>query len=318
MSSDRDFETLKELCEKYRNWGKWGPDDQVGTVNYITPEKVVQAAGLVRRGKVFSLAIPFDGNGPQTGGLRRFNPMSFMMRDGRDTMGGTIAGAPQYYGGADDMFMMPTHAATHWDAMAHVFWDGKMWNGYDAGLVTSFGAQKNGIQNYRDKIITRGVLLDVARAKGVDYLEIGYAITADDLDEAARHAGIEVQRGDIVIFRTGHINYCRSRGDWGNFAGGDAPGLSLWTVDWIQTHEVAGIASDTWGVEVRPNEIKWVNQPWHKVVIPNMGLLMGEMFDVDDLAADCASDGVYEFQLIAPVLPLTGSVGSPVNPLAVK
>ena len=318
MSTDRDFEILKELCEKYRNWGKWGPDDQVGTLNYITPEKVKRAAQLVRKGKVFSLAIPFDGNGPQRGGNRRFNPMAFMLRDGRDTMGGEMAGAPQYYGGADDAFMMPTHGATHWDAMAHVFWDGKMWNGYDASLVTSFGAQKNGIENFRDRIVTRGVLLDVARVKGVDWLEIGYAITAEDLDEAAKAEGVEIERGDIVIFRSGHISFCRAHGGWGTYAGGDAPGLSLWTVDWLQKHEVAGIASDTWGVEVRPNQVKWVNQPWHKVVIPNMGLLMGEIFDLDALAADCAEDGVYEFQLVAPVLPLTGGVGSPVNPIAIK
>lgn len=318
MSTDRDFEILKELCEKHRNWGKWGPDDQAGTLNYITPEKIVQAARLVRKGRVFSLAIPFDGNGPQTGGLRRFNPMAFMMRDGRDTMSGTVAGAPQYYGGADDMFMMPTHGSTHWDALAHVFWDGKMWNGYEASLVSSFGAQKNGIENYKDKIVTRGVLLDVARVKGVDWLEAGYAITADDLDRAAAAHKIAIGRGDIVILRTGQMAECRAKGSWGSYAGGDAPGVSLWTVDWIQRHEIAGIASDTWGVEVRPNEIKWVNQPWHKVVIPNIGLLMGEIFDVEALAADCSEDGVYEFLLVAPVLPLTGCVGSPVNPIAIK
>src|SRR5450756_1100857 len=202
MSTDqerlnRDFQTLKELCEKYRNWGRWGPDDQVGTLNFITSEKVKHAAGLVHKGQVFSLAIPFDGNGPQTGGIRRFNPMTFMLRDGRDTMSGMIAGAPQYYGGADDVFMMPTHGATHWHPMAHVFWDGKMWNGYDAGLVSSFGAQKNGIENYRDKIITRGVLLDVARAKGVDYLEVGYAITAED-PVSYTHLRAHETRHDLV------------------------------------------------------------------------------------------------------------------------
>lgn len=318
MSFGSDYETLKELCEKYRNWGKWGPDDQAGTLNYVTAEKVVQAAKLVRKGTVFSLAIPFDQQGPQTGGLRRFNPMIFMTRDGRNTLAGPLAGAPRNFGNADDMFMMPTHGATHWDALGHVFWDGKMWNGYSAAHVTSFGAERGGIENFKDKIVTRGVLLDVARVKGVEWLQPGYAITEQDLDEAARAHGLTIETGDIVIFRTGHITMCRKQGSWGSYAAGDAPGLSLWTVDWLQRHEVAGIASDTWGVEVRPNEIKWVNQPWHKVVIPNMGLLMGEIFDLDVLAADCAEDGRYEFQLVAPVLPLTGAVGSPVNPIAIK
>jgi|GEM_PF-2765980 len=116
MGNEHDFEILKGLCEKYRNWGKWGPDDQIGTLNYITPEKVVQAAKLVQKGKVFSLSIPFDGNGPQNGGIRRFNPMGFMLRDGRDTLSGSVMGSPQNYGGADDVVMLPTHAATHWDA----------------------------------------------------------------------------------------------------------------------------------------------------------------------------------------------------------
>ncbi len=318
MGNEHDFEILKGLCEKYRNWGKWGPDDQIGTLNYITPEKVVQAAKLVQKGKVFSLSIPFDGNGPQNGGIRRFNPMGFMLRDGRDTLSGSVMGSPQNYGGADDVVMLPTHAATHWDALAHAYWDGKMYNGYSAGLCSSFGAEKCGIDVYKDKMVSRGVLLDIARLKGVDWLDIGYAITNDDLDAACKKEGIEVTSGDIVCVRTGHIAYCRAKGSWGTYAGGDAPGLSIYSAEWLHKHEVAGIASDTWGVEVRPNEIKWINQPWHKVVLPNMGIAMGEMFDLDELAKDCAEDGRWEFQLVAPVIPFTGGAGSPVNPIALK
>ncbi len=318
MSKEHDFEVLKELCEKFRNWGKWGPDDQVGTVNWITPEKVLQGIRTVRKGKVFSLAIPTDINGPQMGGNRRFNPMTFMLRDGRDTAAGDMAGAPQNFGSADDVFMMPTHGATHWDALAHVYWDGKMWNGYDIRLVTSFGAGKNGIENYRDKIFGRGVLLDVARVKGVSCLEDGYAITAEDLDAAEKMANLKVERGDLLLVRTGMTEKCLSSGKWGGYAGGDAPGVSLWTAEWLFNHEVAGIAMDTWGCEVRPNEINFVNQPWHRVVIPNMGLLMGELFRLDPLADDCAEDGVYEFLVAAPPLTLTGAVGSPINPLAIK
>ncbi len=318
MSLDRDYEILKELCEKYRNWGRWGPDDQVGTINFITPEKIIQSGQLIRKGKIFSLAIPFDQAGPQDGSNRRFNPIHFMSRDGRDTMAGTLMGRPSGYGGADDVFMMPTHAATHWDALSHSYWDGKMWNGYDASRCSSLGTDVNGIETYKDRIVTRGVLLDIPRLKGVDWLEMSYAITSDDLDAAARMANVEVTRGDIVLVRTGFLTLCRNRGSWGSYAGGDAPGMSLWTVGWLYDHEIAAVATDTWGCEVRPNEVKWVHQPWHKVVLPNMGLLMGEMFDLDELAKDCAEDGVYEFQLVAPPLPLTGCVGSPINPYAVK
>jgi len=318
MGLDQDFEILKEACEQYRNWGRWGPDDQIGTLNYITPEKIVAAGRLVRKGRVFSLAIPFDAAGPQTGGIRRFNPMTFMLRDGRDTVAGPIMGAPQGYGAADDVMMMPTHGATHWDALSHVFWEGKMWNGYDAGMVTSLGAETNGIQVYRDRIISRGVLLDIPRVKGVAYLEIGYAITTEDLEAAVGLANVALGKGDIALIRTGHVGYCREKGSWGSYAGGDAAGLSFWTAGWLQSRELAGVAADTWGVEVRPNEIKWINQPWHRVAIPNMGLLVGELFDLEELAGDCAADGVYEFLFVAPPLPLTGGVGSPINPMAIK
>ena len=118
--------------------------------------------------------------------------------------------------------------------------------------------------------------------------------------------------------RTGHLALCRSRGSWGEYAGGDAPGLSLSTADWIHRHELAAIATDTWGMEVRPNEIPGSYQPLHQVLIPNMGLTIGEIFFLDELAGDCARDRVYEFFFVAPPLPITGAVGSPVNPLAIK
>jgi len=319
VSLDPDFKILAEMAERYRNWGKWGPDDQVGTVNYITPDKVRQSARLVQKGEIFSLAIPMDGNGPQSGTMRRHNPMCFMLRDGRDTVAGVDpTGMPQGYGAADDVLMTPTHAATHWDGLGHIHWDGKMWNGYDSSLVSSFGAEKNGVENYNGRIASRGVLLDVARAKGVPWLEIGYPITSEDLEEAAHLAKVEVQTGDIVLIRTGHITYCRDQKSWGSYAMGDAAGLSLWTCEWIQERQVAGVATDTWGVEVRPNELKWVRQPWHHVVLPNMGLLVGEIFELAALAEACAADGVYEFQLVSASLPITGGVGSPTGPIAIK
>jgi kynurenine formamidase len=175
----------------------------------------------------------------------------------------------------------------------------------------------NGVENMRDKIVTRGVLLDMPRLKNVEWLDNGYAISEADLLSCIEKQNVEVGTGDIVLIRTGQMTNCKQHG-WGTFAGGDAPGLSFGTAGWLHHTQIAGVASDTWGVEVRPNELPNSYQPLHQVMIPNMGLLVGEMFDLDALAADCASDGVYEFLFVAPPLPITGAVGSPVNPQAIK
>jgi kynurenine formamidase len=120
------------------------------------------------------------------------------------------------------------------------------------------------------------------------------------------------------MVRTGQPAMCRARGGWGDYADGDAPGLSFSTAEWIHRHELAAVATDTWGMEVRPNEIPDTYQPLHQVLIPTMGMLVGEIFDLEVLAADCARDKVYEFLFTAPPLPITGAVGSPVNPIAIK
>ncbi len=186
-----------------------------------------------------------------------------------------------------------------------------MWNGRSAG------AQACGIQTMRDKIVSRGLLFDVPRSKGLDYLEPGYPITEDDLDRCLQESGLRIGSGDMAIIRTGQMGYCKRHG-WGDYAGGDAPGLSFSTLDWIHRHELAAIATDTWGAEVLPCELPGMFDAMHLVCIPNMGLLIGEMFDLEDLAADCAADGVYEFLFVAPPLLVTGGVGSPINPQAIK
>src|SRR5437667_34922 len=204
---------IRETGLKYRNWGKWGKDDELGTLNYITPEAIVKAAGLVKRGKVFSLAIPFDKDGPQINQPRRFNPIHRMILTGPDFTIGT---------------------------------------------------------------------------------------------------------GDALLVRTGQMAMCKQQGGWGDYAGGDAPGLSFSSVGWLHERKLAAIATDTWGMEVRPNEIPDSYQPVHQVLIPNMGMLVGEIFPLDELSEDCATTRVFEFLFVAPPLPFTGAVGSPVNPLAIK
>ena len=158
----------------------------------------------------------------------------------------------------------------------------------------------------------------MARHEGLDSFEDGTAITNDDLDATAAAQGVELRRGDFVLVRTGQIEQRLRDGEWGGYAGGDAPGLAFETAEWIHAKEIAAICCDTWGCEVRPNETDEAQQPWHWVVIPMIGISMGEIFDLGALAADCAEDGVYEFFFCAPPLPITKAVGSPLNPIAIK
>ena len=314
---------LHEAAELYRNWGRWGPDDQVSTLNYTNPADIVAAACLVRQGKVISLALEFNDRGPQ--GARstsakmagRINPVHIMLRTGSDA----YAGALDHRGvrTADDIVVFPMQSGTHWDGLGHAFYENHMWNGYDCREVNFAGAQKCGIEHTRTKMVGRGVLLDVARVLGRDPLPDGYAITGADLDRTAAAHRAAIRRGDYVIVRTGQMEAKLAAGTWDGYPGGDAPGLSFETLGWIHRHKIAAVATDTWGCEVRPNQTEpGIAQPWHWITIPIMGLTMGEIFYVADLANDCAADGVYEFMFVAPSLPVTGAVGSPTNPLAIK
>jgi kynurenine formamidase len=243
-----------------------------------------------------------------------------MTDTGTDAAAG-LQGFPHGFGGADDVIAMPLQCSTQWDGLGHIFDHGKAWNGRPAGqVVTSAGDQVTGIEHLASPVVSRGVLLDVGRLIGENgELPDGFAITTEHLTAtiAAQGTSATVGRGDIVLVRTGRLTRARRDG-WGDYAGGDSPGLSFGTADWLHRTEIAAIATDTWGFEVRPNEFANAFQPLHQVVIPNMGLLVGEMWDLDALAEDCAADGVYEFLLTAPPLKVTGAVGAPVNPIAMK
>lgn len=317
------IETVRELGDRHSNWGRWGPDDQRGTLNLVTSEMVVAAASLVRQGKTISMALPYDEAGPQTGNLGRFNPIHLMIRDGADVIAGAsirdfYGGVDKHFRGTDDIIIMPLQSGTQWDSFGHVVFEDKIYNGFGAEWVSSKGALKGDVTNGASSMVGRGVLLDVAAALGLDWLEPGLAIGADELDRAAEHAGVTVGQGDFVFVRTGAMTAARHAGGWGDYAGGDAPGLGLASVDWIGDHQIAAIATDTWGLEVRPNETMDVAQPLHIVLIAHMGLWVGEIFDLDPLAGDCADDGVYEFMFCGPPLPFTRAVGSPLNPMAIK
>jgi Predicted metal-dependent hydrolase len=308
---------IAEAVAKYSNWGRWGPDDVLGTVNFIDEAKRREGAALVRTGVTFSLSQRFDANGPQKGWRNRNNPVHVMLGTGLDAVH-REPHFPHGIAGADDMIIMPLQCSTQWDGLGHIFDHGKAWNGRPADkVVTTDGDQVTGIEHLAAPVASRGVLLDVGRVIGDGELPDGFAITEEHLTATARAHGVEVGRGDIVCVRTGQLTRVRREG-WGDYAGGPAPGLSFYTAGWLHRTEIAAIATDTWGFEVRPNEFDNAFQPLHQVAIPHIGLLVGEMWDLDALAEHCAGDGVYEFFIVAAPLPITGAVGSPVNPIAIK
>jgi len=167
-------------------------------------------------------------------------------------------------------------------------------------------------------MVGRGVLLDIARFRGVKWMQDGESISNDELDKCAKEQNVSIGRGDFVIVRTGQMERCLAEKNWGGYAGGDAPGVKFENCYWSQEKQIAAICTDTWGVEVRPNETAEANQPWHWVVIPAMGLCMGEIFYLKELAEDCEADGIYEFFFCGPPLIITGGTGSPINPQAIK
>jgi kynurenine formamidase len=311
---------IAATAARVSNWGRWGDDDVLGTMNFLTDAKRRQAAGLVRTGRSYSLSQSFDMDGPQKGWRRRTNPVHSMLDTGTDAVAGA-QGFPHGIGGADDLIAMPLQCSTQWDGLGHIFDHGRAWNGRPADqVVTSLGDGVTGIETVADLVAGRGVLLDVGRAVGEDgELPDGFAITEEHLEAtiAAQGSTSAVGHGDLVLVRTGQLTRARRDG-WGDYAGGPAPGLSFTTADWLHATEIAGIATDTWGFEVRPNEFDHAFQPLHQIAIPHIGLFIGEMWDLDALAEACAADGLYDFFLTAAPLKVTGAVGAPVNPVAVR
>jgi kynurenine formamidase len=331
MASLTDF---RRLGDDLRNWGRWGDADELGTLNFITPDKVAEAAALVRHGKVFPLGVDFGSGGPQGGFQYRHNPIHVMTVDGGDAntlvqygpdwlrnsvaqqLSGSFAGENNPFRFNDDMIIMTLQAATQWDAISHVYYDDQLYNGFPASSVTSLGAYHCGIDKVDGKGITsRGVLLDVVKHRGADtFLELGTPITPEELDDVARAQGVTIGRGDIVLVHTGWWSRFLQNGD------GTEPGAGLdWLcAAWLHDHEVAAVAADNLMVEDPVSAVEGTFLPMHMLCLRDMGMMFGEYWNLTPLAADCAEDGVYEFQLIAPPLSVVGAVGSPVNPIAIK
>lgn len=311
------MDDFREVGRRLSNWGRWDADgqrDERGTTNLITPERVAAAARLAREGKVFDLGIPLGSDGPQpggAGGLGRINPILLLAETGADQ---DFPGGMHF---ADDYVFMPLQSASQWDGLAHIHYDGQMFNGFPATDVTPHGAKHLSIETQAKGIVGRGVLVDVARHRGVDWLAAGEVITPDELDEVLAAQGVELHGGDIVAVRTGWRRKFLTEGDPTSFMAGE-PGLGLASAEWLHRHEVAAVCSDNWAVEVLPGEDENVILPVHMVLIRDMGMTLGEILDFEELSEDCAADGRYDFFLTAPPIKFRRAVGSPINPLAIK
>ncbi len=322
----------RRVAQRVRNWGRWGADDELGTLNHITPAALAYAASLARHGRVFSLGVPFNAHGPQGAhGLRR-NPIHVMTVDGGDCqmhelppewrgpseawMAELLASGPGRF--TDDYVIMPLQSGTQWDALSHFYYEGLLYNGYPAKAVTSLGAMKDAIDPVarRGHIVGRGVLLDVARHRGVDRLKANEVVPAGELDAIVAAEGVEIRTGDIILIRTGwYLEWLEKRE--GESWAWSSPGLSWRCAEWFYDRNTAAVAADNVGVEVmRPEEGIW--SLFHMLAIRDMGMMLGEIWNLEALAADCAADGVYEFMLVATALPVSGAVGTPLNPIAIK
>lgn len=300
---------FREVGKRLSNWGRWGKDDERGATNLIGPDQIKTAASLVKKGAIFDLGIPFGADGPQPGG-GRINPVLLVSE----------TGAEQDFGGrfhyADDYIFMPLQAATQWDSLAHVFYDDQLYNGFPSSDVSAKGAKHNSIDKQAKGIVGRGVLLDIAGMLGEEWLQQGFVITPDHLDQACARQGVTVGAGDILCFRTGWRKKFVTEKDPAAFMAGE-PGLGFACVEWLKEHDVAAVCSDNWAIEVLPGDHEEIFA-FHMVAIRDMGLSLGEMLDFEELNADCLADGVWEFFFTAPPIKFTKAVGSPINPLAIK
>jgi kynurenine formamidase len=305
---------LEQLAARVSNWGRWGAEDQRGTLNLITPAVVQRAIAAARHGHVFSLALPFDQTGPQWDNVHMPERTNPELRT--HTVNVAFTGDERDFTTSDDSFRMGSQAVTHWDAISHVGYERKLYNDTPSDVVTAgAGASRLGIEQF-GPVVTRGVLLDVARARGIDHFDDNYAITGDDLETAATAANVTVEPGDAVLVRTGQMHFLRA-GDRPRYSF-PSPGLSTRSIEWLHDHDVAAVATDTMTFECYPCEDPNVFMPVHMIHLRDMGLAQGQNWHLDDLAADCAADGQIDFLLVAPPLPLTGAVGAPVVPIAVK
>ena len=297
---------LVRMAVELRNWGRWGEDDERGALNLITEKKRAQAAALVREG----LSVSCAGALPVSRGLEPRPGQHYMIT------GGDQVSEEARFAFCLDSFSIAPHgpATTHLDALCHMFYEGKIYNGYSKDEVRTDGAQKDSIMAGADGIVSRGVLLDIPALRGVDWLEPGERITIAQLEEAEEREGVRVESGDILLVATGRDARAESRGPgapWDGLAGLDASCLP-----WLRERDVAVVGCD--GItDATPSGIDEWPMPLHQVLIANMGVHLIDNVSIERPVAACRERQRYEFLFAIAPLRLEGGTASPVNPLAI-
>jgi kynurenine formamidase len=297
-----------KLFEEVKNWGRWGATDTRGTLNYIGPAEARRAAGLVQDGTSVSMALPVN----TVAGPDNPRPALHYMRDthGCDHTGVTSA---------TDFFGVECHgtAHTHIDALCHIAYRGRLYNGFPADGVSSRGARQLDIRAYASGLMGRGVLLDIPRLRGVPWLEPGTAVTGEELEDAARTQGVQPGRGDILVLRTGQHRRRLELGPWDNDITGEGrAGLHATAIRVLHDWQIAAFLSDGDG-ETIPSTVDGISRPIHALQVVAMGMAVSDSLDLEEVARACAAKERYEFLVIGTALPIIGGTGSPWNPIAV-
>jgi kynurenine formamidase len=304
---------FEQIFKSVKNWGRWGPADQLGTLNYVTPEKVRAAAALVRSGRRVSLSIPINKvAGPD-------NPMqaSLFVVQGHDV---PVDGSKVRFG--LDYLGMACHGDTHThvDALCHISYDGLTYNGRRAGeVLRSNGASEQDIAAYSTGVVGRGVLLDIPKLRGVKWLEPGEAVTRAELEECEASQGVRLGEGDILVFRTGHHRRRLELGAWDNSpppAGEGKAGLHVDTIPWMHERQIAAFLPDGDG-EAVPSVVDGITYPIHPLQVAAMGMLVSDSLQFEELVKACEEERRYEFMVVGLPLRLPGGTGSPWNPIAI-
>jgi len=298
-----DRVTLDRWMQDLSNWGRWGKDDQLGTVNLITPAKRKSAAALVKEGYAVSLSSNAETEKSAD------NPFPFgheMISTGADPkpMFGMDIYTTRYHG----------LVLTHLDALSHMFYQGKMYNGYSQEQVDKQGAHQLAVTAYKNGLVSRGILMDIPRLKGVKYLEPSTPVYPADLDAWEKKAGIKVDSGDIVFIRTGRWSRRAEKGPWNTEEA--AAGMHVSCARWFHQRDVAAIGSDTHG-ELMPSPVKGVPFPIHQLLLIAMGTPMFDNCDLEALSEVAAVRHRWEFLLTAAPLTVPKGTGSPLNPIAI-
>jgi kynurenine formamidase len=288
--------------QEISNWGRWGDDDELGTLNLITDVKRKAAAGLVQEGVTVSLALDLNKVADPVNGNPFEHQLSVSKFGGHEVAGDTYS--VNYHG----------FAHSHMDGLPHFVHKGKMYNGFSVDGLKPGGAEKLGIENFYKGVFTRGILVDIPWLRGVDYLEPGTAIMASDLEAWEKKTGVKIGSGDVMLVRTGRWERVKQKGQW-PFVG-NAAGLHASVAKWLKARDVAVIGCD--GVsDVMPSGVEGLFNPLHELVLVGLGMPILDNLDLDTLAEEVKKRKRYDFLYVGAPLRVPGGTGSPLNPIVI-